>query len=157
MAMTYRKINTKNLLPTSAKAASAKLDSPKYSKMNGKHERPGANDGNKSFSVRPFEVFGLIPSSLIRNGVRIKMTKLKANASKGKTNMVELISTPINATKIVDGRAIVSMIFLSPFTCSLLENFFLRSTPISINDKNVSVLAIAGSISNYPLFANYLT
>lgn len=63
------------------------------------------------------------------------ITKLKARASMGKTSMLALISTPIKATKIVDGKAIVNMNDLIPFTCSLLLNLLFSKKPKRMNDK----------------------
>ena len=70
MAITYRKIRTKNLLPTSAKAALANCSSPKYSRIKGKLDSPGANEGNSIISVLPFGDCRSILKSLRILGVK---------------------------------------------------------------------------------------
>lgn len=76
-------ISTNTLLPTSARAAIATGPWPLYSMMNGRHDKPGANDGMSMINVR-YWFRGSPNNELIgRKSIITCMMRLNPMASRG--------------------------------------------------------------------------
>lgn len=115
IANMYNKMRTNILLPTSASAASARESSPKYNTMNGKHDRPGAKEGNSIITVRFLApaFFGKVIFS--KYFEQASMIILNAKASRGGKISKELSSLILSrATKMTAGRAMLRIMVLTP-------------------------------------------
>src|SRR5687768_6387766 len=143
IARMYSEMSTKNLLPTSANAAIARLFSPKNSAMNGKQDKPGANEGISIIRVRPVGLFFSIPNNANASGAEKNIRKLKTSVTTGMMIMEESISIFIKEIKIVDGNATDKMISLIPFVWSLFLNLDFKRSPNPINNKSVMVFCNA--------------
>src|SRR5688572_13983686 len=155
IAIRYAMISTKILFPISANAAIAKGNSPPNSKINGKHDSPGAKDGNNKIATLCCAT-GTLKSdwrgSLSINKYRIK---LKHHTSNG-TKIIEGSNSIFSrAIKIVAGSARLKIMVLIPSFWSLFFILFRSKNPITIINNRESVFTIAEFMSRLKSLSCY--
>lgn len=127
------------MFPRSAIAAFARYESPKYSRINGKQLRPGANDETNNCPVLKLGVPRFIPKTGNTKGVTKNNTTLRRSAISGNNRSEASTFTPSNAIKIVAGRARLRIITLIPANSDLSLSLTLSNRPIPINRRKRNV------------------
>ena len=133
-------MRTNILLPTSANAAFANASSPKYSIRKGKHDNPGAKDGNNRRILRKtaesLDTFMIVTTKYAPSIIKT----LRRRVIKGNNKSSLSISIFSSAMNIVAGKAKFSMIDFMPLVSSGDEIFFCKKNPTTISETNTRVL-----------------